>query len=255
MELWTPEHARTLLPAVGVFLALAVVLRLTMGRLPHKMRMIPFQIIACLLVLIEIGKQVGSFARGYDLYHLPLHFCSLFIFAMPIMAFYRGKHQTAVRAVTAALSSAMTLLLLIYPNLIYSAQNVRDFFTDYFSFHTVAFHNLVVLQFFLIVSLRLHETEAKREPVYPVVFICCFCAVSATMAQVLKTNFANFYSCNIPVLEAVRVGLQPVLGSVVTQILYILINTALHIVFVYGAYWAYRLLRKLTGAKRPALAR
>ena len=96
MQLWTPEHAKTLLPALAAMLAIAFVLRLTIGKKSLRIRMIPFQILACILFLIEIGKQVYSFRHGYDLYHIPLHFCSLFIFALPIMAFYRGKHKEKV---------------------------------------------------------------------------------------------------------------------------------------------------------------
>ena len=69
------------------------------------------------------------------------------------------------------------------------------------------------------------------------------------MAQILKTNYANYYSCNIPPLEAVRVSLQGVLGYVPTQILYILIVSALNIGFVYGSYWFFRLVRRLLEGK------
>ena len=134
MELWTPQHTRTLLPALAVMLLIGIVLRLTMGGKSFKIRMIPIQVIAVILVLLEIGKQAVSFSRGYDLYHIPLHFCSLFIFAMPAMAFYRGKHQKQVFGVTSALCGSVFLLMLIYPNLIYGPWNVEGFFKDYLDF-------------------------------------------------------------------------------------------------------------------------
>ena len=87
MELWTPEHTRTLLPAFGAMLAVAFALRLWLRKKPHAVRMIPVQIIAVILILLEIGKQGLSLKQGYDLYCLPFHFCSLFIFTMPAMAF------------------------------------------------------------------------------------------------------------------------------------------------------------------------
>ena len=163
MELWTSAHAQTFLPALAGMIVLAAGLRLTIGSKPLKIRMIPIQVLACILVLLEIGKQALSFAQGYDLYHIPLHFCSLFIFVLPVMAFYRGKHRETVAAVTAALCAAVTALMLIYPNLIYSADNIREFFTDYFSMHTVAFHNIVVFAFVLIVALELHSPQKKGE--------------------------------------------------------------------------------------------
>jgi hypothetical protein len=245
MELWTPQHTRTLLPALAVMLLIGIVLRLTMGGKSFKVRMIPIQVIAVILVLLEVGKQAVSFFRGYDLYHIPLHFCSLFIFAMPAMAFYRGKHQKQVFGVTSALCGSVFLLMLIYPNLIYGPWNVEGFFKDYLDFHTVAFHNLVMLAFVLIVALNLHTPGAKGENKAVVLFMLGFCAVSATMAQILKTNFANFYQCNIPPLEQVRLSLAGIIGAVPTQLLYILIVSALNVFFVLGVYRLYCLLAKL----------
>lgn len=160
------------------------------------------------------------------------------------MAFYRGEKRQTVRGIAAALCAALFLLMLIYPNLIYSGGNIREFFTDYFSFHTVAFHNLVMLAFVLMVALRIHIPAPKGEAKAVVLSTVVFCVVSATMAQLLKTNYANYYSCNIPPLEAVRVNLQGVLGYGFTQLLYILIVSMLNIVFVLGAYWLYRLAVK-----------
>ena len=245
MELWTPQHIRTLLPALAVMLLIGLGLRLALGGRSLKIRMIPIQVIAMILVLLEIGKQAVSFSRGYDLYHIPLHFCSLFIFVMPVMAFYRGKHQDHVFGVTSALCGSVFLLMLIYPNLIYGPWNVEGFFKDYLDFHTVAFHNLVMLAFVLIVALNLHTPGAKGENKAVIFFILGFCVVSATMAQILKTNYANFYQCNVPPLEEVRLSLAGIIGVVPTQILYVLILTVLNVLFVLGVYRLYCLLARV----------
>lgn len=242
MGLWTKEHAITVLPAIAVMIVIAAALRLLIGSRSMKTRMIPFQILACILVILEIGKQLVSLSRGYDLYHLPFHFCSLFIFALPVMAFYNGKHRHTVCTVTSALCTSVFVIMLIYPNLIYSAGNINEFFTDYLSFHTVAFHNIVMFEFILIMALGLHTPGQKGEHKAIVIFTICFCAVAATMAQLLKTNYANYYSCNIPVFESLRITLQAVLGAGVTQLLYILIVSILNILFVLMSYSIYRFL-------------
>ena len=251
MELWTSEHIKTLLPAIGIMLVLAAVLRLTLGKKQWKVRMIPFQILAVVLLILEIGKQAVSLSRGYDLYHLPFHFCSLFLFMVPLMAFYRGKGEGTVRAITASICASLFLLMIIYPNLIYSAGNINEFFKEYLSFHTVAFHNVVMMEFLLIVALDLHTPAPKGEPKAAALFTLCFCAVSATMAQLLKTNYANYYSCNIPALEQVRLSVQEVLGAGLTKLIYILIVSALNLLFVQLSYWLYRLARKMLGSKNP----
>lgn len=250
MELWSQQHLQTLLPAVAVMIVIAVLLRKMLIKKPHYIRMIPLQIVAILLFLIEVGKQVTSFSRGYDLYHLPFHFCSLFIFMLPIMAFYRGKHKQTVYAITAALCMSVFLLMMIYPCLIYSAGNIEEFFKDYLSFHTVAFHNLVVFAAILIPVLELHQPETRKEPKAVLIFMMCFCTVSATMAQLLKTNFNNFYTCNIPPLETVRQAVENACGTVPAMLLYVLIVTVLDLLFVSGSYWVYRFVRKLAAGKQ-----
>ncbi len=255
MELWTYQHAITILPALAVMLIAAAVLRLTIGKKPLKVRMIPFQIFACIAFALEAGKQILSFARGYDLYHIPLHFCSLFIFMLPIMAFYNGKHKQVVTAITSTLSASMVLLLLIYPNLIYSPGNIENFFVNFFDFHTVAFHNIVMFEFILIVFLDLHTPDnTARDIKSNLIFILCYCAVSAPMAQILKTNFNNFYSCNVPVLESLRTSLQEPLGYGLTQLLYVLIVVVVDLIFVTLSYGVYRLFNIILGSAKKKTA-
>ena len=251
MELWTAAHVRTILPALGLMLALSLLLRRLLRNKPLKIRMLPVQIITVILLLLEVGKQAVSFASGYDLYHIPLHICSLFIFVMPAMSFYRGKYQNSVRAVAAALCTAVFALMMIYPNLIYSADNIHNFFRGYMDFHTVTFHNLVMLLFMLMLVLNLHGIQ-KGQGRAVVIFTVCYCAVASSMAHLLKTNFANFYSCNIPPLENLRLNVTEVLGPFFTQLLYVLIVSALTVGFILGAYQLYRLLDRVNGKKKVA---
>lgn len=254
MELWSREHLVTLLPAVSIMLAVAVALRKLIGRKEEKIRMLPFQILACIVVAIEIGKQAYSLSKGYDLYCLPFHFCSLFIFMLPIMAFYRGKYMHRVRQITTAISVATTLLTLIYPCLIYSAGNITAFFTDYISFHTVTFHNIVIFLCILILALDLHAPAPKwkEKPIF--LFMLGFCVVSASMAHILKINFNNFYQCNIPPLETVRQMVQTALGYVPAQLMYVLIVSALDLLVVWGSYRLYCLLYKLLKKEKCSVA-
>ena len=249
MGLWTVTHARTVLPAVAGMLLLAALLGRILDKKPEKTRILPMQVIAVILLLLELGKQVISFMRGYDLYHIPLHYCSLFIFAIPAMAFYRGKHTGKVRAVTAALCASVFLIMLIYPSLIYSDHDIRQFFKEYMSFHTVAFHNLVMLSFVLMLALRLHQPEKRGEPKAISVFMLCYCAIAAIAAQLLKTNYANFYQCNIPPLESVRQWVQARVGYGFTQFLYILAVTAVTLLFTLMAYWIYRGIHNVLARK------
>ena len=244
MELWTSAHGRTLIPATILMIIFSLVLRHFLIKKDLKHRMIPFQILAVILFIIEIGKQIDSFADGsYDLYHLPFHFCSLFIFMLPISAFYSGKHRETVFSVTSAICSSVFLLMMIYPNLIYSAGNIENYFTEYQSFHTVTFHNIVIFEFFIIIALNLNEPKPKRDLLPVILFMVGFSLVAAVMAQILKTNYANMYTCNIPPLESVRLAVQNACGYVPAQILYVTIVALLQIAFTVMAYYFYLLFK------------
>ena len=253
MQLWTAAHAKTLPIALLAMIIISIVLRLLIGKKSLKIRMIPLQVVAILLVGLEIGKQYVSFQNGYDLYHIPLHYCSLFIFAVPAMAFYTGKGCEKVRAAVSGFCGAMATLLLIYPNLIYGDWNIENFFKGYLDLHTVAFHNLVLFAFVLILALDLHTPTGKREQMYPIWATVAFCVISSAAANILKVNYANFYECNIPPLEAVRVAVQNAAGYVPAQILYVCIVSVLTVLYTWGAYWLYRLLRKFTAIKTPVV--
>ncbi len=244
MELWTSAHLKTLLPALAVMLIVTFLLRLWLGKKSLRVRMIPLQVVAALLVILEVFKQVISLAKGYDLYHIPLHFCSLVLFSLPAFAFYRGKHRRTVASIAVSLTSAVFVLTAIYPALIYSAGNIQNYFTDFFSFHTVTFHNLAMLAFMLMVGLNVFEPK-KGDWKSPVLFIGAYCIVAAIFSHLLKTNFNNLYQCNIAPLESVRLSVQAAIGYWPTQILYVLIVTCLDMLFTFGAYHFYRLCRRL----------
>ena len=246
MQLWTPEHLKTLLPALLVMVVLTLLLRLLLKDKPLRIRLIPLQIIAVILLLLEVGKQISSFLRpdGYDLYHIPLHFCSLMLVALPALAFYRGKYARLVAGVACGLTSAVFLLTVIYPNLIYSAWDIENYFLNYFAFHTVTFHNLVLFAYMLLPALQLH-TPGKHEVRSSAAFVGVYCIIASIVSHALKTNYNNLYQCNIPPLESVRLTVSDAIGYVPTQILYVLVVTCLDIAFVIGAYWFYRLCRKL----------
>ena len=246
MELWTPVHAATLLPAAAVMILLSLLLRKKLKNKPFETRMIPIKVIAVILILIEVGKQGLSLIQGYSLYHLPFHFCSLLLFMLPTMAFYRGKHRNNLFAITASLCAAVSFLMLAYPCLIYSSDNILEFFTNYFSFHTVFFHNLVLLALMLIPALDLMPTMDKAAQRSVGLFIIVFSVVAAILANLLQTNFHNMYECNVPIIESVRQAAQPVLGYGLTQIIYCAGLTVIGTLFVLGCYQLLRPFRRFS---------
>lgn len=224
---------------------IALVLNKFIGNKPLKIRMIPFQILAVLLFISEIGKQVISFSRGYNLYHIPLHVCSLFIPLIPLMAFYNGKHKEAVKTITCSVTMALMMFMAIYPNLIYGSWNITNFFNDYFDFHTVFYHNVVIFEFILIIVLRLHHIGEGKHVRNMALLGVGFSAVAGTMSQILKTNYANFYTCNIGPINDFVNTIKDALGYTVGQTIYVIILGILHVLFFIGCYYLYRAIDKL----------
>lgn len=240
MKFWSAYHLKTLLPALVLALALGVLLRYLLGGRSERVRMIPLQAVATLLLLFEILKQIRSLAVGYDLYHLPFHFCSALTLALTVMAFYRGKHKKAVRAVTTMLAASVFLLTAVAPALIYSPEAIRDTFKTFSDFHTTVFHTVAPVPFVLIIALDLHTPDTKRDMLAVPLFVAGFCAVSGTMAQLLKTNYHNFYTCSLDAAESVRLQMIASLGYGTGQLFYVLIFSAVNIAATILAYWFYR---------------
>lgn len=242
MELWSQNHVKTLLPSLIIMLILSIVLKIWLGKKDEKYRMMPFQVVTIILLILEVFKQIISAIRGYDLYHIPLHFCSLFIFLYPVMAFYKGKHKDKVRAVTTTISASLFLLMLIYPSVIYSGEAIANTFTSFFEFHTVVFHTVATFGFFIIVSLNLHTPAFKKDTLSILIFFTCYCVIAGVMAQLIQTNFNNFLQCNVPPLEELRLSFITSLGKPLAQTLYVIIVSIVNLIFVNLAYNLFRLL-------------
>lgn len=241
MELWSPNHVKTLLPSLIIMLILSIVLKITIGKKDEKIRMIPFQVCTIIILVLEVIKQVMSFIEGYDLYHIPLHFCSLFLYALPAMAFYNGKHKDKVRAVTTTITASLFLLMLIYPNVIYSGNAIAGTFTSFWDFHTVAFHTVATFTFFIIVALDLFKPNLKKDLIYILVFFTIYCVIAGIISQILQTNYNNFYHCNVPPIEDLRLSIASSIGYAPAQTIYVVLVTIVNLIFVNVSYQLYRL--------------
>lgn len=244
MELWTKEMAFQLIPSIIIMIGIALVLRHFLKDKEEKIKLIPLQIIGVLLIVLEILKQSFSIARGYDLYHIPLHFCSLFIFLIPIFAFYKGKYKEHIRAFTIVCCSMLMMFMLVYPELIYSGSDVVNYFKDFFAFHTVTMHNLILLAFFIILSLNLIEFKWRRDMIMGAIGYGIYSVIAGTMAQILKTNYNNFYRCSIDIFRGIQDSLIDSLGWF-GQLIYVVVYSCLIIIFSYVCYWTMRGVLKL----------
>ena len=244
MGLWTLTHLYQILPTFLACAVISVIAAKLLGKLRPALRYIPLQIIAVALLVLEVMKQINAAKDGsYDLYALPFHYCSLFLYLLPFHAFYHGRYSFITSAAAFGCLSSLVLDMLLMPAVIYSADNIKNFFGSFGDFHTVAFHNLVVLYFMLTVALKLYEINTRRDLCVMSIFLAIYVAVAAILSYTLKVNFHNLYECNIAFIENVRLAVVDALG-VFGTILYVCILFVLTILFAFAAYFLARLVIK-----------
>lgn len=239
MVVWTKMHLFTIIPSFIVFMGIAVGLSRVLKNESEFLKWLPIKIIAIILMFTEIVKQVESVKQGYNYYHLPFHFCSLFVFLFPLFAFYRGRYKDQIRLVTTIACSMLFLFMLVVPSTIYSESDITGFFKDYFSFHSVLFHNLVILGFFYILAVQDHKFNTKKDcKVFMIVF-SLYCSIGCIMSQVLRVNFNSFYTCQIPIFEKARLfAIEKI--DWVGQLIYIICLWIVILQYALMCYWLYR---------------
>ena len=130
------------------------------------------------------------------------------------------------------------------PENIYSSSCILDLFGSFSNFHTVVFHNLVLLYFMLTIALRLYKIDTKHDMKVMTVFLAIYVTIAAILSYTLKVNFHNLYRCNIGFIEDVRLAVVDAIG-VFGTILYVVILFILTILFAYAAYFLTRLIIKV----------
>lgn len=250
MDFWTHEHLVTLIPTLIFMILASLLMRKLLINKPYRVRMIPIQVMAVLIIILEIGKQTFSILNGYDLYHIPLHFCSIFIYVLPLMAFYRGKGEDGVRSVACSAMLSLFFGMLIIPNVIYSNSNILSFFDNYFSFHTVFFHNLVIFALFTAIALDLHKPSGKpKEVLFIFIFASSFVILAGSASYLLDTNFSNFLYSTVGLVKELTEKMKLAIGETLTAVIYTSTLAILHILLLIIANYLFLLICSLTKRK------
>lgn len=245
MGLWTLTHFYQLSITLLIFVVLSIVAAKYYAKFDKAARYIPLQAIAVTLLFLEIMKQINASRDGsYDLYALPFHYCSLFLYLLPIHAFYRGKYSHITDTAAFACLASLMLDMMLMPAVIYGDGNIVNYFNSFGDFHTVTFHNLVLLYFMLTIAFKLYDFNTKRDMKVMTIFFAIYVIIASIMSYSLKTNFHNLYRCNIAFLEDVRLAVVEATG-VFGTILYVCIMFVLTILFSYAAYFLARLVIKI----------
>lgn len=231
---WSKEHLYTLIPTMIVEFILAIIIGHFLKDKDEKVKMIPIKVIAIVLLVLELAKQIYSFVDGYDLYRLPFHFCSLFLYFIPVAVFYNGKYKNIFKLLSIVISACLFMFLCIYPNVIYSGESIKrsiDFITfkggSFIDFHSWIFHSIAVFLFFLFLFLDVYKFDIKKDIKIILIAFAIYCVIVGPFSQIVKTNYNNFYHSNAPFIEDVRVKLISSLdwGGQVIYVLMVSVGT------------------------------
>ena len=254
MGLWTKEHFFLIIPSFIVFIVFGVILGKLLKNKSEKVKYIPLQIITLILLALEFMKQGYNIRdNGYDLYALPFHYCSLFLYLLPFHSFYKGKYKKFTDAVSLSCLASLFLFMLVMPDVVFSAGNIKGFSQSFSSFHTVVFHLIVCLYFVLTLSLKLYDFDVKKDLKATAIFLAIYVVIATIMSFSLKVNFHNLYKCNLGMVEDIRLALMEVIG-IFGHILYVVVLFFLTILFAFAAYFAtkgvLKLISKISNKKK-----
>ncbi|MCL2676077.1 MAG: YwaF family protein, partial [Firmicutes bacterium] len=132
-----------------------------------KAKLIPFMVIAAIIVVLEIAKQIYEFSDGdYGLFSVPLHVCSVFIFSLPLAVFLKQKWfiTKVFWALSVVVGVVMALSVLIGPGQIMDGgiKGVLSGTAFFLDWHTVFFHYLIVMFVVLAIIFKPYKPQWKH---------------------------------------------------------------------------------------------
>lgn len=211
---WSTEDKVVLpLTLLGIIVVTLIVWWLLRNK-NEKIKIIPLIIIASIMLVLELCKQIISIREGYDLWHIPLHFCSLFIYWFPLMVFTReGRLKNF--GTTMAFACSVSLLACFYcdPSAIIGGDTTANIFKSFFSFNTYTYHHLVFLFLFIGLALDMFKLD-KTCFKHVITGITIYGIVAISFAYALDTNYCNLLVSQIDFVEKWRLQCGQVLYTI-----------------------------------------
>lgn len=196
---------RVALPLAFLFmLLLTLVLARCLRGCAPRVRALPTAAVAVLLLLLELEKQRRNLTDGFSAYALPFHYCSLFVFFIPLAELGPRRTRAFFRPVAAACALAVTLGIYLTPGSIL-ARTGELFFQSFSVFHSYLFHHLVILYLLLTLALG-RVTPRHGDALRAGAVAALYAAVGIPLAFLLDSNYCNFLESVLPPLEAFRLA-------------------------------------------------
>lgn len=203
MSNWTKSELIVLPIALLIMVAISCFLGYLLQDKDEKIKNIPFQVIASVLLALEVIKQVLHLVNHtYTTWQIPLHFCSTFLIWLPLAAFAKGKTQRVGKIMSFCCGCLLLVSFYVSPRGIIG-NSCSNLFEDFDTFHTFTYHHLVLLYLFLMFALHIYIPR-KDDLKYYIVAYACYAITATIFGHLLNTNYCNILYSTIPILESVR---------------------------------------------------
>lgn len=235
---WSNSQFIVLPITIIVTLVISFLLNKFLKDRDDKIKELPLKLIAVVIVVLEIIKQIRCIVVGYSLYNIPLHYCSLFVFLFPFAQFGNSKIKDFIKPVAFASSLLVSISLYIGPSSIIG--NACDnIFVSFPRFHTFTFHYLVTL--YCALSIALNDYKPKKNDYKTVIFAISIYGIIAIMfSYLLDTNYCNFLYSTLDFIDEIRI----IIGQIPYVLLVFVAITVGTLIVSLGYYYCYNLLKK-----------
>jgi len=181
--------------ALPIVIGLIIGLYFLLRKRSLKMQLIPFMVIAGLLIVMEIAKQIISIVNGYNFFHIPLHICSVFLFSFALAVFLKQGSRASKMfwALSLIVGSLVVALMLIGPNIILSGSiNTSSATSLFMSIHTIVYHYILIVFVVLAFMFGFHKKLSFLDLMLGIAAFAVFLIIAIIMSNVLDTNYSAF---------------------------------------------------------------
>ncbi|MDR3021337.1 MAG: YwaF family protein [Clostridiales bacterium] len=158
------------------------------------------KIIAMVIVALEIVKNIYGLLNNYYSLLLPFQICSLFLVCLPLSTLFEQNKK--VSKLFGALSYSMGLMVSVAVVFLpvgimeEAVVHVVKGNGNFFDWHSVIFHYLIVLFYTIQFTFRQNKIEFFYFILAGLVFVLHLSLV-VTMTNLLQTNFASFIQLSL----------------------------------------------------------
>lgn len=244
---WNSSDALALPIALGLIIICAVVLWAILRNKSEKLRSLPLKILAVLIVFLEASKQIYyNVYQPFTYYILPLHFCSTFIWLMPLAQFTKGRVARFFKPMPLCYAIVVMVLIYAYPHVLLG-DATSDIFGSFHNTHTFLYHHIIVAYF--IFSFALKDYVPGKKDLLPLVAgVIFYAAYAIPAAYSLNVNYVNILTSDFAPFEWLRLNA----GQAVYNIVLFLVAVSA-IMLIWGAiFLSFRLASKRRQVNRTA---